>query len=126
MIQRFLTDTTSASLARALDGYALRQRVIANNIANAETPGFTRSAVSFESQLRAVLEDGDSGKTVDEINNVAISSSEDDTNPAKPDGNNVNMEQEMAEMTKAGLSYRAATTLIELKGSMLKTAINGR
>jgi hypothetical protein len=33
------------------------------------------------------------------------------------------MEQEIADLSKAGLSYRAAVTLLDLKGAMLKTAI---
>lgn len=39
-----------------LDVAALRQNVIANNIANADTPNFKRSVVNFESQLRRALE----------------------------------------------------------------------
>jgi len=43
-------------MTRELDVAALRQNVIANNIANADTPNFKRSVVSFESQLRRALE----------------------------------------------------------------------
>ncbi len=39
----------------ALDGLALRQEAIANNIANAETPGYRRATVNFESTLRNEL-----------------------------------------------------------------------
>ena len=43
-------------LSRELDVSALRQNVIANNIANADTPNFKRSVVNFESQLRRALD----------------------------------------------------------------------
>jgi flagellar basal-body rod protein FlgB len=43
-------------LQRSMDVSLLRQDVIANNIANADTPNFKRSTVNFESQLRAALE----------------------------------------------------------------------
>ncbi len=43
-------------MTRELDVAALRQNVIANNIANADTPNFKRSVVNFESQLRRALE----------------------------------------------------------------------
>ncbi len=36
-----LESVTSAALASALDGLAARQRAIANNIANVNTPGYT-------------------------------------------------------------------------------------
>ena len=39
-----------------MDVSMLRQDVIANNIANADTPNFKRSFVNFESQLAAALE----------------------------------------------------------------------
>ena len=40
---------------QALGGLSRRQEAIANNIANVETPGFKRTTVSFESQLRQQL-----------------------------------------------------------------------
>ncbi len=43
-------------LQRSMDVSVLRQDVIANNIANADTPNFKRSTINFESQLRAALE----------------------------------------------------------------------
>ena len=47
--------TTLDILHRAMDVSMLRQDVIANNIANADTPNFKRSFVNFESQLAAAL-----------------------------------------------------------------------
>lgn len=43
------------ALKKQLDASMLRQRVIANNIANLNTPGFKKSSVSFEDQLRSAL-----------------------------------------------------------------------
>lgn len=43
-------------LSRSMDVAVLRRSVIANNIANAETPNFKRSTVNFESQLKRALE----------------------------------------------------------------------
>jgi flagellar basal-body rod protein FlgB len=43
-------------LQRSMDVAMLRQDVIANNIANADTPNFKRSFVNFESQLASALE----------------------------------------------------------------------
>ena len=45
-------------LHRSMDVSMMRQDVIANNIANADTPNFKRTVVNFESQLRAALESG--------------------------------------------------------------------
>lgn len=43
-------------LQRSMDTSMVRQNVIANNIANANTPGFKRSSVNFESRLRYALQ----------------------------------------------------------------------
>ncbi|MFW5742857.1 MAG: flagellar basal body rod protein FlgB [Spirochaetota bacterium] len=43
-------------LHRSMDVSMLRQDVIADNIANADTPNFKRSTVNFESRLAAALE----------------------------------------------------------------------
>jgi flagellar basal-body rod protein FlgB len=45
-------DVSSAIAARALDGLYARQMVIANNIANANSPGFLPTRVDFEGALR--------------------------------------------------------------------------
>ncbi len=43
-------------LKRGMDIAVLRRNVIANNLANAETPNFKRTVVNFESELRRALE----------------------------------------------------------------------
>lgn len=44
------------ALSKQLDSSALTQRVIANNVANVNTPGFKKSYVSFQDQLRRALD----------------------------------------------------------------------
>mgnify|MGYP000530431163 CR=1 FL=1 len=48
-------DQTVNFLQKALDAASLRQNVLANNIANVNTPGFKRSYVSFEESLQQAL-----------------------------------------------------------------------
>ncbi len=43
-------------LHRALDVNALRYTVSANNLANAEVPGFKRTSVNFETELKRALD----------------------------------------------------------------------
>ena len=45
-----------AILTREMEVTTLRRNVIANNIANADTPNFKRSDVNFESQLKRALD----------------------------------------------------------------------
>lgn len=43
-------------LRRGMDVAVLRRNVIANNMANAETPNFKRSVLNFESELKRALD----------------------------------------------------------------------
>ncbi|MFP3905093.1 MAG: flagellar basal body rod protein FlgB, partial [Armatimonadota bacterium] len=50
-----LTDLTAEALERGLDGAHRRQRVIAQNLANIETPGYRAKSVDFEEQLAEAI-----------------------------------------------------------------------
>lgn len=45
------------ALARQLDSASLTQRVVANNVANVNTPGFKKSHVSFSDELKMALDE---------------------------------------------------------------------
>ena len=53
-----LLDNTDLSLQAAIRGAGLRQTALAQNVANANTPGYQRKDVDFESSLRAAMADG--------------------------------------------------------------------
>ena len=46
---------TNYLLERAMDAGLMRHKVVSDNIANADTPGFKRSRVTFEAQLGRAL-----------------------------------------------------------------------
>lgn len=52
---RMFGSLTRQMVYKSLDAGAMRNRVIANNIANVETPGFKRREVSFEEELKRVM-----------------------------------------------------------------------
>ena len=125
MASEFLTDITQKVLARTLDASAYRQKTIANNIANVETPGYKRRYVSFEDELNTLLKSGTRRDIRKGLNEMSFVSKADYDSPTRPDGNNVNIDAEMADLAKNSLKYRAITTLLEGKGSMLRSAIMG-
>jgi flagellar basal-body rod protein FlgB len=55
VIERLLSTDTLDLIQRALDASAISHNVIANNIANVDTPGFKRSEVVFDEQLKSAL-----------------------------------------------------------------------
>lgn len=55
MLDPILNSTKSRIVKKTLDAQMMRVRVISNNIANVNTPGFQRSEVKFEDELRRAL-----------------------------------------------------------------------
>ena len=118
-----LSDVTSAALAKSLDAAGLRHRVIADNIANVETPGFVRSDVTFNDQLREALSASDPDTAMRHVKSIEPQVEPDTLSPPNPNGSNVNIDKEMAELTKNDLQYETLVQLLNLKGSMIKAAI---
>lgn len=109
-------------LSRLMDTAALRTRVIAQNLANHNTPGFTRSEVTFEKLLGEAIQRGDKEAITRVQPQVEIKHG----GEVKPDGNNVHMENEMADLMKTTILYNIVNRIISGKIEGLKTAIRGR
>ena len=104
----------AVALNSALDGLALRQRVIANNVANIQTPGFLAGRVAFEDSLASAVADGSGAVTP----TVARS-----LEPTRLDGNNVNLDAETLLNVDTNLRYQLATQAIDGKFSSLRIAM---
>jgi flagellar basal-body rod protein FlgB len=108
-------------LNRMMDATALRQRVLANNLANADTPQFHRRDVEFRSILADALETG--GKSQLEIAQPRIF--QDNVSPSSPDGNNVSAQTELGEMVENSVLYNFATKALMKKYNGMTKAIKG-
>lgn len=130
-VREFLT--MESILNRAMDAAVLRQQVAADNIANVNTPGFRRRFVRFEEELaRALRGRGVAGaRTHPKHIPVGVVSVEqvrprvvrDDVSVMRNDGNNVDIEREMAINAAAELQYAALTLVTSARYRMLRSAI---
>jgi flagellar basal-body rod protein FlgB len=127
-------DPVMASLTRALDAEALRQRVIANNIANLNTPGFKRSRVNFQAFMDAAVQADASGhlKRTDArhipgrlggggppgVEQVRETSQ-------RADSNNVDLDREMLEMVENVLAFQTISQLRSKKSGIYSLVIRG-
>ena len=110
-----MIDSTGSVIYAALNGLAARQRVIANNVANVETPGFIAGRVSFEDSLRAAIAEGDpSGTSVSTLRSA---------DPVNVNGNNVSLDNEVVGLTQTDLAYQLMIQAINQKFGLLRTAI---
>lgn len=63
---RLFNTNTRMLVYKSLDASAMRGRAIAQNIANAQTPGYDRVEVNFEEQVRAAMRKQVEGRVTDE------------------------------------------------------------
>jgi flagellar basal-body rod protein FlgB len=115
-------------LQAAMSGLAARQRTIANNIANADTPNFKASEVRFEDALKSAISRGRGSSAAGQssLNRSVSQSSLLDATSARADGNNVDIDREMELLGEANLNYSALTQVMSSRIGILRNVINGR
>lgn len=137
-VEKALFGSSSYQMLRgALDAAALRQKVIADNVANAETPGFKPHEVAFEELLGNAMGNGGGPLkiAVDQGHHmvpgggsngvprpqVIESRSTDPTNSGDFD-----MERAMAELSENRVQYATVAQLLSSRLIGLKTAIDSK
>lgn len=122
-----VTDAVSRVLTSALDGVSVRQRVIADNIANIDTPDFRATSVDFESALRAAVNDG---RFADEAPRhgaptlpITATAS---TTPVGANGNNVDLRKETMAAMQSQFQYQILTRAVNDRFSLVRTAATGQ
>jgi flagellar basal-body rod protein FlgB len=119
LVDRIPMTTTSSiieQLTGVLDVASLRHRVIAQNVANVNTPGYHRQELTFDKMLASQQSGSLAG-----VNIV-----EDETAIPRADGNTVQLDREMADLAKNQLLYNAAVQLLSSRLGTLRAAIAGR
>lgn len=144
MIDKMTKSSYLSTLEQAINAANLRHKAISNNIANVNTPGFKKSVVEFESllaeSLAAPVEDENERRLpLFKTHKNHLPNEKDkepvdlsprlvtvDTTTMRTDGNNVDIDQEMAELAKNSIYYNA--NLRQLNGylSTLKSALSGQ
>lgn len=109
-----IESVTGAALASALDGLALRQRTIANNIANVNTPGYHAKRVSFEDALASSVRAGDGHAAATTARSLE---------PTRLDGNNVNLDTETVANIDTVLRYQFAAQAASGADSKMRAAL---
>ncbi len=107
-------------LEAGLRAESLRQKAIANNIANLQTPKYRSIDVKFEQLLAKAL---DSPGTV-ELSEIEAQIYQPKQTPVKSNGNDVSMETEVGKMIKNTLRHKAYVRLIRKKYSQMELAID--
>ncbi|MEN9360102.1 MAG: hypothetical protein RL095_1637 [Verrucomicrobiota bacterium] len=113
------TDYTSELISKMMHLSVRRQELLANNLANLNTPGYTRRDLNFAGAL------GDAVRK-DDLNALRQLNPEvtmDKSGSVRLDGNNVNAASEMNEMTQNGTLHALLAKAYSTRQRILKSAI---
>ncbi len=126
-------------LARAMDARALQLKLTANNIANVNTPGFKATLLTYKEQMQRVLRDAQDQLPLKHtlaphirkgmpytIDDVKLNMISDPTTSMRSDGNNVDIDQQMASMAQNSMEINAVTRMLSDKMRGLRMVIEGR
>jgi flagellar basal-body rod protein FlgB len=108
-------------LAQLLDAASMRHRVLSQNVANVNTPGYRRKDVPFEDEFAKALAVADGGAVPPVRPHAVIADG-----PERVDGNTVDLDREMNNVQKNSLLYEAAAQVVASRVATLRAAIAGR
>ncbi len=137
MLEQIMNSANVNNLSRGLEAASLRQKVLANNIANVNTPNFKRSEVVFETLLAKELYGDDSGRLdmvrtndkhlpMNSEGGARAALVQDNTTTMRTDNNNVDIDVEMANLAKNQIYYNAMAQSIGDYFTKMKNIITSK
>ena len=108
------------TLTRALDLTALRQRVVSENIANIDTPGYQTRDIDFAAEFQRALNQDESEAGSQPVAVHTLRGLE-----QRPDGNNVSIDRESLLMAQNQLQFQTGVAVLRSEFSRLQMAISG-
>lgn len=109
-----MLENVGASIEQYMSLVSARQKVVASNIANADTPGYQTKDIDFRAELENQMA-GEEGKpNVIEVSGLKT----------KNDGNNVDMDREARLLAENALRFSVASNLAHSEISTIRTAID--
>ena len=128
------SDNSIKAAILALNGLSTKGEVIGNNLSNIDTPGYRAEDVDFRSALRRAVNSNRSLQMVS--TNKGHLASPASNNPlqvqmrkggtVRADGNNVDVDVELTQMSETVIEYQAMTQLLSKKFALLKSIASGR
>lgn len=106
-----MLDRVGQALERYMDLLAVRQKLVASNLANADTPGYRTRDIDFEREFRSLAAGG--APQVIEVSGL----------PVKNDGNNVSLDREARLLAENAIRFNLAANLMRAEIRLLRAAI---
>lgn len=106
-----MLDPVAVSLERYMDLLSLRQKLVASNIANADTPGYKTRDIDFQREYQAVLNGGT--PAAEEVAGLET----------RNDGNNVSVDREARLLAENAMRFQMASGLMRAQIRQVRSAI---
>lgn len=97
-------------LERYMDLLTVRQKLVASNIANADTPGYRTQDIDFQAEFASALGVGPHAQAVEGL-------------AVRNDGNNVSIDRESRLLAENALRFQAASSLLHTQIQLVRAAI---
>jgi len=134
--QALYRHTAIPVIEKSLDAGTLRDKTIANNLANLNTPRYQRIEVAFEKQLREALNKEKLKGTRTNPQHLSVGRKEITEvfpkayrakDPTKPGGiNNVDIDIEASKLAENQITFNYAVKLMQTQKGVLSAAISGK
>jgi len=105
-----MLDRVAGQLERYMDLLSSRQKLVASNIANADTPGYHTEDIDFQAELQNAIAGPPHAVEVDGL-------------PMKNDGNNVSLDRESRLLSENALRFNVASNLLRTQIQSIRAAI---
>jgi flagellar basal-body rod protein FlgB len=136
MFNSINSDPTIGAVEQSLGGLSMRKDLISQNIANVDTPGYQAQEVNFEGALQQAMNMGNRLPltTTSAMHISTVPSMTGDITQVglrqggteRADGNNVDIDQELTQMSETGIRYQGLTSAVNIKLNLLKTIASDR
>jgi flagellar basal-body rod protein FlgB len=104
-------DRVAGQLERYMDLLSMRQKLVASNIANVDTPGYQTQDIDFQTEFQSSMS---GSPTVVGVAGLAV----------KNDGNNVSLDRESRLLAENALRFQMASSLLRGEINQIRSAIN--
>lgn len=117
-----MIDRVAQSLEVYLDLVAARQKLVASNVANLDTPGYRTRDIDFQNELASALTRAEAGSAAGpraasaataEVEGLALNN----------DGNNVSLEREARMMAENAMRFELGSALLASRYRTIRLAI---
>jgi len=108
-----MLDGLTSHIERYMDLLSARQKLVASNIANADTPGYKTQDIDFQFEFMSLAK----GQMPQTIQAQGL--------PEKTDGNNVNLDREARLLAENQMRFNLASVLVKSQLKTVQEAIQG-